>query len=72
MFSKKMINNFIIHLYLNIKSPMKKETTTIADIKVKACDILRTAYGQAFLDNIIQNIRRSLNVPFKCPIKEVS
>ncbi|KNC26742.1 hypothetical protein FF38_11366 [Lucilia cuprina] len=65
-----MSNNFNFHIFFNVKSPMRKDSISFLDIKLNACDALRMRSGNVMLEMIQRELVKSLNAPFKCPLKK--
>lgn len=66
-----MSRNFNVHLFLKVKSKMKKEAVNFIDFNINGCDFLNAADGDHLLKKVIKDVRKKTNLPSQCPFKEV-
>lgn len=70
--SKDLDERFFFRYIIDVEAPFKnKNILHFIDTKVKACDVTQRDYDIPLLTNIVSEIKKSANFPYRCPFKKV-
>lgn len=72
MFIRNMAKGFGVRLYLEVNQRGRKDALKFFDLKLDACEAIRMTYKNYILTSLLTELRRTSNVPYKCPFKGVS
>lgn len=71
MFSKNMIKNFYVRYYVDISPISKKKLIHFIDLKMSVCEAIGRKFDIPMVQKLMIEIRRTTNIPYQCPFKEV-
>lgn len=73
IFGKVMNRDFNVKFHIDL-SPISVKTIKsmrLVDINMNMCDALHTKFEKSLIQKLVIEIRRTGNIPFQCPFKEV-
>ncbi|KAI8122516.1 hypothetical protein CVS40_6579 [Lucilia cuprina] len=70
IFNKNLDKQFSIRYFIDVKPHFKKDYINFINIKINACDAIRTNYEIPLLKTLMLEMRRTSNIPYQCPFKK--
>ncbi|KAI8117530.1 hypothetical protein CVS40_10630 [Lucilia cuprina] len=69
MFSKNMASGFNVRVYVDVNQLNSRHVVKVFDIRLEACQALNSTYGNKIYKFLFDELRRTSNIPYKCPFK---
>ncbi|KNC34931.1 hypothetical protein FF38_11083 [Lucilia cuprina] len=64
-----MASGFNVRVYVDVNQLNSRHVVKVFDIRLEACQALNSTYGNKIYKFLFDELRRTSNIPYKCPFK---